>query len=308
MSESGRQLEAFVALIEKLHLPESFKITSNERVYEGGVQVAEFDVIVEGKVGTTDIKWLIECRDRPSEGAAPTGWIEQLIGRKQRFNFNKVTAVSTTGFAGGVPPLAAQGGIELREVRSLAPEQVKSWFLVESMPIIERASVLVHARLGAAEDEPEDRRKLFDKIVTTQSNELILWHTEIQKHYTIRQAFHAALLEKQELFDGLEPDGPPRSVELQVNYPDRASRFVVRTDLGDMHVLRIDFQCELRLTSENVPVTHLSEYSHSSSGESIAQLASFKFSALGHDLSLEFHKRADTGETHVMLRKVDKTR
>ena len=101
MPADGKRLEALVALIEKLHLPEGFKITTNKRVYEDGVQVAELDVIVEGRLGTTDLKWLIECRDRPRDGPAPSAWIEQLIGRKQRLNLNKVTAISTTGFATG---------------------------------------------------------------------------------------------------------------------------------------------------------------------------------------------------------------
>ena len=32
----------------------------------------------------------------------------------------------------------------------------------------------------------------------------ILWHTENQKHYTIKQAFQAALLEKEEIFDAVK--------------------------------------------------------------------------------------------------------
>lgn len=122
MPSDGKNLEALVAAVEKLHLPEGFKVTTNKRVYEDGVQVAELDVIVEGRLGTTDIKWLIECRDRPSEGPAPNAWIEQLIGRKQRFNFNKITAVSTTGFAPGADKLAEQGGINYAKFIASLPQ------------------------------------------------------------------------------------------------------------------------------------------------------------------------------------------
>src|SRR5882757_5065123 len=100
MSGIGRDLEDLVALIERFHLPAGLEVTTNAHIYdEHGVQIAEFDIQVKGKVGTTDIAWLVECRDRPSEGPAPGSWIEQLIGRRARFKYDKVTAVSTTGFS-----------------------------------------------------------------------------------------------------------------------------------------------------------------------------------------------------------------
>lgn len=305
MAVDGKHLEALVALIEKLHLPAGFKISTNEHVYnDQGVQIAEFDVQVEGRVGTTDLKWLIECRDRPSDGAAPCSWIEQLIGRKQRFKFNKVTAVSTTGFSPGVPELAEKEGIELREVRGLIPEDVSSWLLIESMPLIEPSYRLIHATLFAATDESEPRRQLFDEIVTSKPNESILWHTENREHYTIKQAFQAALHEKKELFDAVEPGGPARPLVLRVLYPNDNSHFVVNTELGNVRVCRIDFQAELSVTTTHVPVTRLSDYVRSDSEASISQSAAFEFSALGAQLSLEMHKLGESGETHLVLRKL----
>ena len=82
-----------------MHLPVGFEVKSNERVFnDGGIQIAEFDIEIRGKVGTTMIAWLIECRDRPAQGAAPGSWIEQLVGRRNRFGFNKVTAVGVSEF------------------------------------------------------------------------------------------------------------------------------------------------------------------------------------------------------------------
>jgi hypothetical protein len=61
MESKGKQLERLVALIEKLYLPEGFEITTNERVYDDGVQIAEFDIEIRGRLGTTELRWLIEC-------------------------------------------------------------------------------------------------------------------------------------------------------------------------------------------------------------------------------------------------------
>src|SRR3954468_8363390 len=114
MSTDGTDLEKLVAFVEKALLPQGFEVRSNKRVYnDDGIQIAEFDIEVRGQVGSGPISWLIECRDRPECGPAPGSWIEQLVGRRMRFGFNKVTAVSTTGFAKGARDFANAHGIEL---------------------------------------------------------------------------------------------------------------------------------------------------------------------------------------------------
>ena len=128
MTTDGKQLEALVSFVEKTLLPQSFDVKTNERVYnDAGVQIAELDIKIRGKVGSTNIVWLIECRDRPSDGPAPSSWIEQLVGRRERFKFNKVTAVSTTGFAPGAIDFAQSQGIETREVKALSPDAFSDW-------------------------------------------------------------------------------------------------------------------------------------------------------------------------------------
>ncbi len=56
MSSDGKQLEALVAFVERELLPPGFSVKSNERVFnDEGVQIAEFDIEVYGKVGPTTI-------------------------------------------------------------------------------------------------------------------------------------------------------------------------------------------------------------------------------------------------------------
>ena len=96
MSNPGRALEDLVKRFEDSLAPSGFKVTTRERVYnEKGEQIAELDVLITGE----GKRWLIECRDRPSEGPAPVAWIEQLVGRRRRLGFDRVFAISTTGFS-----------------------------------------------------------------------------------------------------------------------------------------------------------------------------------------------------------------
>jgi hypothetical protein len=121
MDNSGKQLERLIQEIEQSLLPKDFEVTLNKPEFnDAGNQIAEFDLVITGRLGSSSIKWLIECRDRPSDGAAPGSWIEQLAGRKRRFNFDKVIAVSTTGFAEGAKEFAEREGIVLRTVRTIA--------------------------------------------------------------------------------------------------------------------------------------------------------------------------------------------
>jgi hypothetical protein len=145
-ANDGKGLEALVAFVEETLVPKGLNVQTNRRVFdEEGRQVAEFDVEVRGKVSTTSFAWLIQCRDRPSSGPAPGEWIEQLAARRARFGFDRVTAVSTTGFAAPAKTYAAQVGIELREVRSLTADQF-GWLAIPSMKvrITERALVQTH--------------------------------------------------------------------------------------------------------------------------------------------------------------------
>ena len=110
---------------------------------------------------TTEVRWLIECRDRPTEGPAPSSWIEQLVGRRGRFGFNKVTAVSTTGFAKGASDFAKREGIETRQVKALTPEDFADWLVMRSIIQVEQSGRLEHATFVIDENESPNVRKRF---------------------------------------------------------------------------------------------------------------------------------------------------
>lgn len=121
MRNSGEDLERLVRTIEQYLLPTNFKVEQRKRVYlDNGKQLAEFDIHISGDLGSSSIKWDIECRDRPSDGPAEGEWIEQLIGRRQVHKFDKIIAVSTTGFSAGARELAARTGVVLRTVTDIS--------------------------------------------------------------------------------------------------------------------------------------------------------------------------------------------
>jgi hypothetical protein len=117
------------AIVEKALSHESVVVKCNPKEYaDNGVQLAEFDVVVEGRIGSSDVRILLECRDRPSDGAAPGAWIDQMVGRRSTYNFSRVVAVSTTGFSPGAVLSAERNNIELRVIEKTDAESIRSWF------------------------------------------------------------------------------------------------------------------------------------------------------------------------------------
>lgn len=67
-----------------------------------------------------------------------------------------MTAVSTTGFAGGAVEFALSQGIELGEVKALEPEAFENWLMMRSIVSSQSESVLRHATVLIDEGEDQD--------------------------------------------------------------------------------------------------------------------------------------------------------
>ena len=296
----GKELEALVKFIESTLLPDGFDVEANERVTnDDGRQIAEFDVIIRGMVGSTDFTWLIECRDRPSGGPAPGSWIEQLVGRRDRFKFNKVTAVSTTGFAAGAKEFAESRGIELREVRSIEPSEF-SWIEICDIPYIKRVSKLVRYRLLVDEAEDGELVAALQSLIADSAP--IMLRTSDGTEVEPNDAFCAALGQADDPFAGLE-EGQTREVVMHANYPEK--RFTVVTGAGPIQLPGIVFAGEIWIEKQMIPMVSSALYQRDSGQETISQLAAFAPIETQHgNFALEFHRMGEKGETHVVVRRL----
>jgi hypothetical protein len=305
MASDGKHLEALVAFVEKTLLPDGFDVKTNERVFnDEGAQIAEFDIEIRGRIGSADFAWLIECRDRPAEGPAPGSWVEQLYGRRVRFGFNKVTAVSTTGFAAGAIDFARKGDIELREVRSLNPDEFAGWLLIRHIVNTVRHTSLLNATLIVDERESEERKQaVLAALGRENADTSLLKASSTGQCVPVRNAFHAAVEQAGCLFDGLELNGPPKTVKLRVEYTNDDDHFVVETPVGEIRIRTIVYHGELRRKKILIPLSGTTEYRNSETRKPISQAAVFApQSIMGMKFATEMHHMADSGETHVILR------
>lgn len=307
MIRDGKSLENLVSQIEELLLPDGFLVTANRKEFsDDGKQLAEFDIEVSGKLGSTEIRWLIECRDRPSEGAAPGSWIEQLDGRRRRFFYNKVTAVSTTGFSDSAKQAAAQLGIEIRSVHEIAADDIADWFAIKHMTIQKRLTVLNEISLDIGDDVSDEKIAALKKLdLSTLGTSKNLKSTVSGQYLSPAEAFQLAVTsaEKMGHLEFPNSGNASKQISLVANYPNDEDHFVLTTEVGPVRVQKIKFEGEIRMEEVLIPASEPVEYT-SDGGTLISQSVNFQMEANDQNIAIEFHKLSNTGETHLVLRSV----
>jgi Restriction endonuclease len=298
----GKSLETLVAFVEKLNLPDGFAVETNKRVRnENGVDEAEFDVAISGSIGSAKMVWLIECRDRPSSGSAPVSWIEQLVGRRDRFQINKITAVSTQPFSKPARALAAAKGIDLRQVKSLTADEFQDWLMMPSYQHTVRYTDLKHLSIIVPDGLPEAIGYAAGKRASESASEPFLRSIAEDRLVHPKDVF-AGVVELNDLFADVQPNGPSKSVSLNLQYTNPSDRFSIDTDLGTAPVESMHFQGELFIKEVSVPLASVFEYHDVDSDVPIAQTATYESQPLGEGhWALTLHKDHESGQTKVFL-------
>ena len=201
IKNDGKGLEELVAEIERVAKGNGFNIEVNQKIYNAdGVQLSEFDIIISDEVGVYDGALLIECRDRPSQGAASSAWIEQLYGRKHFHNFFHVIAVSTTGFSPGAVHLAQKGNIELRVVSEL--QQPEKW-LCNALVIHGKTGEFFEMRIYPDDKSGEMKQYLLTHL-SKIANETLLHFSDLSEAIKPLKVFeNVCLNDKHNLYEGL---------------------------------------------------------------------------------------------------------
>ena len=298
MRNSGKKLEGYIKVIEEILSGNEYSITPNKCVFnKAGKQIAEFDIEIKGKIGRTDFRWLIECRDRPSKGPAPGEWIEQLVGRKNRFDFDKVIAVSTTGFAIGAIEYAKDKGIDLRTVKKLTPESFLSWFSATELTVTNAIFNLQGVDIGINPNvSAEARKEINQKIVEISSspNLPILVSTKTKSKSTLNQAckiaWNTILKKHPEIYEEDNEKIPKKTKSLICDYPNSKDRYQILISLGFVDILKITFYGEVSLITENIPIGEVQEYSKIHDNKIISQSINFKFQVNNEKRKLEIHR------------------
>ena len=302
MVSKGKSLELLMKQIEELCIPSGFCISANEKAFDdSGNQVAEFDITISGKVGTTFFKWLIECRDRPSDGPAPNSWIEQLAARQERFTFNKVIAVSTTGFAKGIKKYAKARGIELRSVKKISADGIAEWLKMSELNFNLCWGVINHITFVAKSKPMTEAIQSIMSLVAEKdvyNKQIFINSTGVKM--SMRNVWVSVLNANPQLFDGLSSDTEPkRRTVLQIPFEPPTDQYYVLTDIGPIEIVRLIVDAELSVTNKKVPLKEVTQYTNLSDQKVIAQSAHFETVCYDQTIDVTFHKVVDKQQTYI---------
>jgi hypothetical protein len=298
----GKDLEELIAFVERALVPEGGTVETRKRVFmESGVQEVEFDVTVRGKLGSADMSLLLECRDRPSQGAAPAAWIRELHGKRQQYRLHKVIAVSTTGFSEPAVKAASDLDVELRTVKRLDIDAFRGWLLMTHFVVGRREAHLSKAKMLVSQHEPPNVQDAVREVLRNATGESKILKAIKSGETSVAKHAFLAIVEQNDLFARVEPNGPDLNVGILAEYVNDEDHFVIETALGDVRVMAIEFEGALRINQVSVPLEQLLEY-RNADGSPISQVAIFApHPILGMLSRMEIHRLPESG-THVLMR------
>jgi hypothetical protein len=162
---------------------------------------------------------------------------------------------------------------------------------------------LTTAHLHIAEHEPPEREAAAMALVTSTSpKDQLLRSTKTGETVSTVTAFHVAVQQHQELYEGLMPNEPPKTVKFAANYLDDGDHYVLDTSAGPVRITSIDFEGELSINQNDVPLSQFSEYRKVGSKDPVSQTASFVFPFRGQTVTLDLHHLTESGKTLFAVR------
>jgi hypothetical protein len=304
-SNDGKQLERFVSAVEEMLVPKGVDVSVSSKVFDDdGVQIAEFDIEISGKIGSVEMKWLIECRDRPSAGAAPGSWIEQLSGRRRLHRFNKVTAVSTTGFSPSAHHAAERLDIELRELKSADAKDL-SWLLREKLPLVQEACTLIHIEVFLPDEIAlEEREALLAQKFNVNTLDPI-FVSEAGHRMSGPDIYIQTLLQNPSLTGGITTGGEPQTVNVITEF-EKSDPVYLEVGGRRYPIKSLGLQGTVRRQVDEVDFEAFT-YGGIEAKEPIAEIAKLSFEDVkGVPITLEFHKLHQSDSINVIARAKDK--
>ena len=260
MSRKGREFELLIGKLEGIVLPEGAKITSPGFIKDRITgQLREVDILIEHNVGTSNIKIVIECRDRTS--IQDTQWIEQIHTKLNDINIHKAIVVSSSRFTQPAIEKAKFYNIETRTYEEITTDFIKSWWSIEQIRVISNGFTVISAIFDV--DNPQIIERLNEEVFKGKTPEMKFINSTVDDQiFSLNDIFIWCSKEIDD-WDSLLPDGPPIKKNFIAHFNNPGDRFEININDLKTGITRIAFYVELRIISKFIPVSRVSQYGDS---------------------------------------------
>jgi hypothetical protein len=295
MARAGRDLELTIKKLEECNLPIGAKINSPGFLIDRITgQSREVDILIEQKIGTFDIKIVIECRDRKS--SQDTTWIEQLKTKFDDIKADRIIVVSSGKYTSQAIEKAKFYNIELRRLEEINSDLIKSWWKVEFVNLHFTQINIISAGV-VIDDEPED--ELPNIISKLDLNKEIFYSSKDDRFFSLNAIVTGAIngiANSWCLFH--EPNKTFRKyIDLMVDPSD--SIYFVEVEGEKYFISQINVVVDITFIQRNEPINRSAVYSNEK--EELSYLIEYKNVVPGTDSSLEIIKNAQ-GDIKMRLR------
>jgi len=228
------------------------------------------------------------------------------MGRRIRLGFDRVFAVSSTGFSKVAAACAQKWGIELREVEELSSEDFAPLLLTSKLEMFHRSYAIHSVFVQFHQDTSDDSKKLANRILAQAlrpdcKNSAVLSFGYQSDCVSLDKLVDEYVIANQ-LADGVAPGVPKRFSMFCKGEPDRDDNWGVETDLGLVKVAFLTIDFELLVTAETHPLSSSARYRRVDAVAPISQTYSFSVpNYMGQKAEVEFLKLASSGGSYVSI-------
>jgi hypothetical protein len=288
MPRKGREFELLIGKLENIVLPKGAKISSPGFIKDRITgQQREVDILIEHNVGTSNIKIVIECRDRTS--TQDTQWIEQIHTKLNDINVHKAIVVSSSRFTQPAIEKAKFCNIETRTYEEITTDFIKSWWSIEQIRVISRQFTIISAIIDI--DNPSMNERLNEEVFKGKTPEMEFINSTVDDQiFSLNDVFIWCAKEIDD-WDSLLPDGPPTKKNFVTHFNNPGDRFEIRLHDIKTGITRITFDVELRIISKLIPVSRVSQYGDNE--KVISQVVEFEGLPIAGYPALQFIRNSD---------------
>jgi hypothetical protein len=294
MAREGRNFEEVVKLIEETIAVENVKVKSPDYILDKDTgQPREVDISLRGKIGSSNILVIIECRDQMKHPPQDVTWIEQITCKRKSVSADKLIAVSSNGFTEPAKIKARKNEIELRTFDEIDPEEIHRWFLTSG-------NIYHNIQMKTVSIVNINLKKKTKKKIEFP-DEIVNWQAPI---FVIKKEGKSVSLDfiwslfAEEIYSGVPEDGSKiHKSKIRINIPN----IQLSTKSGRIELKSLDFlDVNLWIQAKKIDPTFTRAYKKGT--ETLAEIQEFELDVEKEKLILDFCGSETSGRHGVSAR------